>query len=344
MNKKESLLVLFKETLESSLKEKLEAAKTKKEKCKILDSFEALDIGNIFSKVMDEAARDIFSFMRETMYEEVMRFRADEQEFLARQEQKWYRAFVSSESLYIMTLDTAMSYAEYVENLPDDEREQKGWTYTAMKHIHGRSMQIYLEIITLMKNGFADGAYARWRSLYELSIIAAFITEHGESVAKKFIEASDTDDRYDWTRESKLFDKKKGHITFNDIQKVCDINTEIWRHQYNLANKAVHASPQGTFGRLCNYGENRVIPVGRSDYGITTPGEHSAISLLQISSMFFALFPESDTIVQLKTMERWLDVIRECYFKTHDDVFPDDEPLWDDALSKAENDKEGGCL
>lgn len=195
-----------------------------------------------------------------------------------------------------------------------------------------------------MKNGFADGAYARWRSLYELSIIAAFITEHGESVAKKFIEASDTDDRYDWTRESKLFDKKKGHITFNDIQKVCDINTEIWRHQYNLANKAVHASPQGTFGRLCNYGENRVIPVGRSDYGITTPGEHSAISLLQISSMFFALFPESDTIVQLKTMERWLDVIRECYFKTHDDVFPDDEPLWDDALSKAENDKEGGCL
>lgn len=34
------------------------------------------------------------------MFEEVMRFRADEQEFIARQEQKWYRAFVASEAMY----------------------------------------------------------------------------------------------------------------------------------------------------------------------------------------------------------------------------------------------------
>jgi hypothetical protein len=75
-----------------------------------------------------------------------------------------------------------------------------------------------------------------------------------------------------------------------------------------------------------------VIPVGRSDYGITTPGEHSAISLAQISAVFFTLFPESDTIIQMQNINRWIDVIREAYFKTHDEVFLEDEPLWDENL------------
>ena len=39
-----------------------------------------------------------------------------------------------------------------------------------MLHIHGRALQQFLEIIILMKNGFADGAYASWRSVFELII------------------------------------------------------------------------------------------------------------------------------------------------------------------------------
>lgn len=59
--------------------------------------------------------------------------------------------------------------------------------YTALKYIHGRGLQQFLEIITLMKNGFADGAYSRWRSLYELNIIASFISEYGEEIAEAYI-------------------------------------------------------------------------------------------------------------------------------------------------------------
>lgn len=71
-----------------------------------------------------------------------------------------------------------------------------------------------------------------------------------------------------------------------------------------------------------------LIPVGRSDYGITTAGEHSAISFAQISVMFFTLFPESDTLIQTENINCWIDIIREAYFKIHDEVFPEDEPLW----------------
>ena len=40
--------------------------------------------------------------------------------------------------------------------------------------------------------------------------------------------------------------KIKKHVTLNDIQKKCDLNSAIWKKQYELANKIVRASPQGT--------------------------------------------------------------------------------------------------
>ncbi len=334
MEDKGDLMTLFSNAVESALKEEIDKAETEEDVKRIIKRYQSVDIQKLLQEMLKKAADDTFLYMKETMFEEVMGFRANEQEFIARQEQKWYRAFVSSEALYIMTLETAESYSKYVESLSKEELSCKYWVYIAMKNIHGRALQEYLEIITLMKNGFADGAYARWRSMYELSIIGSFILQHGENVAKRFYEASESDDRYDWARESGVFSAKKKHVTFNDLQKACDLNTDVWKNQYDLANKIVHASPQGTFARLGSMGTFPVIPVGRSDYGISVPGEHSAISLAQISAMFFTLFPESDTLVQMQNINRWIDVIREQYFKTHDEIFPEDDPLWNDDLAK----------
>lgn len=329
---KDELMELFTNELMNQVKEKLEVAESDEKAREIINKFEKLDITEMYTNFLKELSKEAVENMKVNMYEEVMSFRADEQEFIARQEQKWYRAFVSSETLYIMVLQAAEAYINYVSELDDNEKESRTWEFLAMQHIHGRAMQEYLEIITLMKNGFADGAYARWRSMYELSIISSFISEHGEKVAKAFVEASETDDRYEWARASGVFSDNKKYITFNDIQKKCDINSPAWIKQYDLANKTVHASPQGTFGRLCNMGDENVIPVGRSDYGITTPAEHSAISLVQITTMFFSIFSFSNIVIAMKGISDWINVIREIYFKTHDEVFPDDEPLWEDGM------------
>ncbi len=329
MSNKESLMTVFSNAIESALREKLNKAETEEDVKKIIKHFESLDLQKLLQNMLQNTAEDTFLYMKETMFEEVMGFRANEQEFIARQE---HRAFVASEALYIMTLEAAESYSKHVESLSEEEVSSKYWVYIVMRSIHGRALQEFLEIITLMKNGFADGAYARWRSMYELSIIGSFISKHGEKVAKKFYEASATDDRYDWAKESGIFSAKRKHITFNDLQNACDMSTDVWKEQYDLANKVVHASPQGTFARLSDMGTIPVIPVGRSDYGITVPGEHSAISLAQISAMFFTLFPEGDTLVQMQNINHWIDVIREAYFKTHDEIFPEDEQLWNDNL------------
>ena len=94
----------------------------------------------------------------------------------------------------------------------------------------------------------------------------------------------------------------------------------------------IHASPQGTFKRLANLGDRDIIPIGRSDYGITTPAEHSAISLAQISVVFFELYSSADIALIMKHIVNWIDIIREEYFKVHDLAFPEEEKLWDESL------------
>ena len=83
------------------------------------------------------------------MFEEVMAFRAEEDEFIIKQEQKWYKGFVASEAMYIMTLEAVEAYVNYVNDLSYEEKFKHHNTFTAMLHIHGRALQEFLEIITL---------------------------------------------------------------------------------------------------------------------------------------------------------------------------------------------------
>lgn len=327
-----SITTMFKDTLLKVLQDNIENSQTEEEQKKILEKFDELNIEELFKDFLNDISGETFLNIKKAMYEDVMYFRTSEQEFLARQEQKWCSAFVASEAMYIMTLNAAEDYSEYVSNLDENEVKEKIWTHTVLCHIHGRTLQEFLEIITLMKNGFADCAYARWRSMYELTIIASFILEQGEKVAKAFYESADSEDRYDWAKSSDVFKNYKKHITFNDIQRKCDLNSDVWQQQYVLANQVVHASAQGTFKRLGNMGTQNVIPVGRSNYGITTAAEHSAISLSQMTAMYFSVFPDADILVRMKNISDWVNVVREEYFKTHDEVFPDDEPLWDESI------------
>lgn len=120
------------------------------------------------------------------------------------------------------------------------------------------------------------------------------------NTARAFIESSETEDRYEWARASNVFNYKKGrYISFNDIQRDLKEFHQLWKDQYILANKIVHASPQGAFGRLANMNSGNVIPIGRSDYGITTAAEHSAISLSQVTTVFLKQFHHGDSTVAM---------------------------------------------
>lgn len=258
-----------------------------------------------------------------SVFMDIAKLRADEKRFLEYFAENWDAAFTASECFYVLISRAGETYSNYLSSLGESERNDKPATCTALTQLRNRAAQQYLEIITLVKNGFSDGAFARWRSMYELSVIGSFIHKYGEKVAEKFIEASDSEDRYDWAMECGEFSERKRHVTFGDILKLCDIDTEIWKDNYTVANQTVHASPQGTFSRLGS--RDGGLDSHRGDYGISAPAVQSANTLALISSMLFSLFPHEKTTEEMSLAVKWLDELTEIYCEIHDKLFPDDK-------------------
>jgi hypothetical protein len=73
------------------------------------------------------------------------------------------------------------------QNVPDDLK----YLRTTMWYLHSRACLVSTEILCLLENGYADGAHARWRTLYEMATIASFITNpdvkgHGTDIAERY--------------------------------------------------------------------------------------------------------------------------------------------------------------
>ncbi len=73
-----------------------------------------------------------------------------------------------------------------------------------------------------------------------------------------------------------------------------------------------HVSPQGTLKRLANIDGMNMIPVGKSDYGITDPAVNSAIILAIVTAMFVAIFPNTETLAKSTMLTHWSHIIRKC--------------------------------
>ena len=118
-------------------------------------------------------------------------FRDGLQKFLAHQDSIWYDVFSLSQSMYQIAVDSSKAFSDYYRtSLEPSKRASLQYTFIALEQIHGRACQEFLEILYLMRLGFADGAFARWRSLFELQCTALFISQQGETIAKQFIDAS----------------------------------------------------------------------------------------------------------------------------------------------------------
>lgn len=271
---------------------------------------------NALEMVADRASEDSVKWLKNDMYERVIDERAYTTEFMARNEQLWNRGFILSEAMYLIVLESAQAYSEIISETPDEKLENRKYVYSVLRQIHARACQQFLEILHLLKGGFADGAYARWRSLYELSVISEFIRKNGETVAKAYYEdalVTDYSKNY-WAKTAPCFASRKGKsVPFNAIQDECSFANAAWKNMYSLANQVVHSSPQGTFGRLCVPSMKNVTPVGRSNYGLAAPAINAAASLAMISADFFISAPSGDGIVYIKTIVKWSEIVRECY-------------------------------
>jgi len=59
---------------------------------------------------------------------------------------------------------------------------------TALDRLHARGIQVATEVLTLLREGFADAAFSRWRTLHEISVVAMVLRDHGEDIAIRYLD------------------------------------------------------------------------------------------------------------------------------------------------------------
>lgn len=111
---------------------------------------------------------------------------------------------------------------------------------------------------------------------------------------------------YSWAKE--LF-PKKDRIYFSDLEKKAGIDhLSIY---YKQANYQVHTSPTGLYNSLGNIQDDRVkqyaYVLGPSNYGLSTPGQLTAISLMQITTSLLLLNSNIDRVIRVIILQKLVD-------------------------------------
>lgn len=276
---------------------------------------DGIDYVKVTDALLKKRSDDLYTYVDSNMYKIVAEQKTYADEFVVHQEQKWGDCFCASYAFYIVVIESVTSFSKLITQYRDEDQiREKRYTLLALQHMHARACQEFLEILHLIRYGFADGAYARWRSMYELCCNVNFIKKYGENIAKQYCEQSETENqKYDWTKGAIVEDGKEIKInSFADIQKYCEIN-EAWKKQYKVACMVNHGSPQGTFKRLANTEKSHTLLVGHSDYGIETPAVQSAISLLWITTLFYNSIRNADYMAHIYVFQKWVDKIKMLY-------------------------------
>ena len=306
------------------------------------------DLPAMLDSVMTQTATGILKTLRRRWAAEAGRQRADMEPFTQRLAQRWKRPVARLS----MLLTIARELGESVNNeVRTPEFADRRHTVNVLTRLHARACQIALEIITLLRGGFADGAIARWRTLHEIAVTAFFVAQYGESVAERYIayrvvesfrasvEYEKHRDRLGYeplapdklrhtasafaaaeARFGKNFTKPYGWAAealkmkdpkFVHIEEA--VRIDHLRPFYKLATQNVHANPNAAFFRLGLIGESPTLLAGASNLGLSDPGQITARSLTQVTTTIGNLNPTVDNVVALKVLTLLLPEVRDSF-------------------------------
>lgn len=104
--------------------------------------------------------------------------------FERRNFQRWRKAFDLIETIWVSCEELGRSFNEHYR---PEAVEEQDYVFEAMTHLHAKALLVTSEIICLLKGGFADGALTRWRTLYEINVVAALIEREGQDLALRYL-------------------------------------------------------------------------------------------------------------------------------------------------------------
>lgn len=167
-----------------------------------------------------------------------------EREFRKHLSQSWQPALTLLEIL----ISTSREKSEKFHNTHHPTADKSDAVVLGLAHrLFARAIQISLEIHLLLSHGFADGAEARWRTLYETMVICTFIMRTGHKTALRYI-AHEAVGSYNAITTHNEVHKKNGSIFISDEElaelkkrndEVINIFGNDFRYDYAWAASAL---------------------------------------------------------------------------------------------------------
>ena len=227
-------------------------------------------------------------------------------------------------------------------------------------------MQIAGEVETLLTHGFADGAMSRWRTLHEVVVVALFIAENENEVARRYLDHLVIDSLrmarmysgaapglgyppladQDWqhlqknaadliSKYGQAFSTDHGWAagvlhykkpTFSQIAEA--VQFQKYKPYYKMASDNVPAGARGIFASLAPLSNvGDLLLSGPSNAGHEEAGRLTAYSLSQSAVTLMLIEPSLDAIVRAKVLQKLSGEIEEAFIRAKERLDSDERRL-----------------
>lgn len=265
------------------------------------------------------------------------------EDFNSRLYKTWKKPIDYFESL--IELISSYTYS-FTETFYEEAYKNNNLLFNALQNIQARALLVSRECLTLIKNGYPDGAFSRWRTIYELSVIGKLLyDENNDDLCERYLnyyhiqEYKDektsrergyqdhTDESFkileqnynlmiskygsnyakgDYGWVNNLFNKNR--VVFQEIKDRVDMD-KLYGY-YKLSSTYIHGNHKAneeSLGLIPNLEKLKLV--GPSNYGLSIPMQNVAISLVHISTYFFLTYSNLDVWTACSIMNKFLDNI-----------------------------------
>ena len=303
-----------------------------------------------YENVLELATSTLITSTREHESETIKACITDEDACVKRNRERWKSGFQKLRALRETSIQAGMNFQKH---FLQKEEYQHDVLYGVLMRQHAHACRISGEIIVLLEAGYADGAIARWRTLYEISVTCLIIKKYGRNAASDYVKHGIVKNsegilEYQKTAEAmglppfsreevEAAEKIKEEITDGDrswhwarrhagvskLEKLREIvGLDNWSHNYKLASRNIH-SDYYEMDRLHAMSEAKqdLLLVGQSNSGMTAPAHFTAINLAIITSVFILVGSDddqceldfTDSILFMKVIDNYIDEVGRAF-------------------------------
>jgi hypothetical protein len=309
------------------------------------------DKGYKLEDVVEEATNIFIKLTKANENEPVEQHRKNHQGFIDRNCIRWGAGLDQLELLYITSQEAALNFQEHYLSIPKLENDP---LLGVLMRLHANALRITSEIIHLIKGGYADGALARWRSLFEISVTSLIIHKYGRQAAIDYIKHGNIKtvegiEEYQKTAEKMNLEPytndeieqavalkatlsegdsywhwARNHTGFSKLEKLREhVGLDHWSHNYKLASRNIHADYSEMRSLLgMEEATEDLLLVGQSNSGMTLPAHITSIMLNQITSCFLTAYINEETdldytnsMVFMNLLKKYSDNVGEEFLK-----------------------------